>query len=141
MNIDDLERQGFVRKFFKDSKKAKDLLRLADRDIELAKDIKSKNMDWSFTIAYNAMLQAGRALMFSEGYRPSGDKQHVSVIKFAETCLGREFSDIILMFDRMRRKRHIAIYDSAGTVSEKEVEQAINCAETFIKETKKLLDV
>ncbi|MDI6903496.1 MAG: hypothetical protein QMC77_07160, partial [Methanocellales archaeon] len=36
---------------------------------------------WALAIAYNAMLQAGRALIFSEGYRPIGRYEHVGVMR------------------------------------------------------------
>lgn len=62
--------------------------------------------DWTYSIAYNAILQAGRALMFAKGYRPDGANQHISVVKFAELFLDE--SDA-LVFDRMRRKRHSSV--------------------------------
>ena len=43
--------------------------------------------DWAYTIAYNAVLQEGRALMFAHGYRPDGANQQISVVKFAELYL------------------------------------------------------
>ncbi len=45
---------------------------------------RKKSQDKAYTIAYNAVLQAGRALKFSQGYRPDGANQHVSVVKFVE---------------------------------------------------------
>ncbi len=43
-------------------------LSLAKRDLKTAKNVfEDKDYDWCLSIAYNAMLQAGRALMFSKG--------------------------------------------------------------------------
>jgi uncharacterized protein (UPF0332 family) len=49
-----------------------------------------QDRDWAFSIAYNAIQQTIRALMFSKGYRPSGSNQHVSVVRFAEIFLEEE---------------------------------------------------
>lgn len=82
------------------------------------------------------MLQTIRALMFSKGYRPSGSNQHISVVRFAEIFLDEE---IVIVFDRMRRKRHSTIYDTAGTISRKEAENAVDTAEGLIQEIEKMI--
>lgn len=87
------------------------------------------NSDWAYTIAYNAILQAGRALMFSKGYRPDGSHQHIAVVKFAALFL--EENDAII-FDRMRRKRNSSVYDTAGSVSETEADSAVRHAELLV---------
>ena len=99
--IEDLERQGLVRRLPVDQQKVDDALGLADRDLATARLLLPTDKDWAYTIAYNAVLQAGRALMFSHGYRPDGANQHISVVKFAGLYL--EKTDTIT-FDRMRRK-------------------------------------
>jgi len=139
MKIVDLEREGLIRRLPKDRKRVKDTFDLAKRDIEFAKKIQKENFDWTFAIAYNSMLQASRALMFFYGYRPSGEKQHISVVRFAETILGDEFKKEIATFDRLRRKRHTIVYDIAGSISEYEAEFAVKSAEKFIRKIEKIL--
>jgi len=92
--------------------------------------------DWAFSIAYNAMLQTIRALMFSKGYRPSGGNQHISVVRFAEIFIDEE---TVIVFDRMRRKRHSTIYDIAGTISKQEAAHAIDAAERLIQKIEQLI--
>jgi uncharacterized protein (UPF0332 family) len=105
--IDDLQRQGLIKTVPVDQKKIQDTRELALRDITTARTILKDNQDWAFTIAYNAALQAGRALMFSRGYRPDGANQHISVVKFAELYPDKNDS---IIFDRMRRKRqHLSL--------------------------------
>ena len=41
-------------------------IELARRDLEAAKAMLGVNNDWAYNIAYNAMLQSIRALMFKE---------------------------------------------------------------------------
>ncbi len=60
-------------------------IQLANRDLKTAENIfNDGDYDWSFAISYNAMLQAGRALMFKEGFRPKGQYKHVSVVEFGK---------------------------------------------------------
>ena len=130
MNLNDLEREGYIKKLPVDKRKIQDALTLAKRDIKTAKTMLQQDMDWAFSIAYNSMLQTLRAFMFSKGYRPSGSNQHISVVRFSELFLDEE---TIIIFDRMRRKRHTTIYDTAGTISERDAEHAVKTAEALLK--------
>ena len=98
--------------------------------------VKGKSISIRRNSGYNAMLQAVRALMFSKGYRPTGSNQHISVIRFAELFLMTE--DVIIL-DRMRRKRHTTIYDTAGTISEIEAENIVRRAEKLVQEIVKMI--
>jgi uncharacterized protein (UPF0332 family) len=129
MTLEELERQGYIKKLPIDRKKIKDSLSLAERDITTATTLLNLDTDWAFSIAYNAMLQTLRAFMFSRGYRPEGGNQHVSTVRFAELFLDR---DIVIVFDRMRRKRHISVYDTAGSISKTEAETAIQTAKEIL---------
>jgi hypothetical protein len=79
------------------------------------------------------MLKASLGFMHSFGVRPrSLPGHHLTIIKFAEEKLGKEFRGLITMFNRMRRKRHQAIYDVAGFISRREAEQALETAERYL---------
>lgn len=108
------------------------LLQLAKRDLSTAMRNLDESPDWAYSIAYNSILQAGRALMFYDGYRPRGADQHATVVEFIEERLGQNFSDQVRLFDQMRRKRHKIIYEVAGLITKKEAEQAVNFAQTFV---------
>jgi uncharacterized protein (UPF0332 family) len=138
MSYSELEKEGLIRKLSVDRRKVEASLRLAKRDLKTAKKILAENNDWAFSIAYNSMLQAGRALMFSKGYRPSGDAQHVSVVRFAEAVLGKS-QDIIIVFDRLRRKRHLAVYGTAGLITNSQAKNAIKWAEEFLEKVENVL--
>ena len=130
MGLDSLMQGGYIKKLPISKSKVEGALSLAKRDITTAKSILDENSDWSFSIAYNAMLQSIRALMFSKGYRPTGANQHITVVRFAELFLDEE---TVIIFDRMRRKRHSTIYDTAGTISKKEAENAVDTAEKLVQ--------
>lgn len=133
LGFEDLERDGLVRRLPVDGKKVHDAFLLAKRDVKTSRGLLDEDPDWAFSIAYNAILQAGRALIFSRGYRPHGKAQHISVIRFIEEALGKDARETIVAIDRMRRKRHRAVYDTAGSVSTLEAGNAIKRAEDFLK--------
>ena len=135
--IEDLKRQGLIKMVPVDKKKIQDARDLALRDIATARTILSSDLDWAYTIAYNAILQAGRALMFSQGYRPDGANQHISVVKFVELYLNKNDS---IIFDRMRRKRNNSVYDTAGSITESEAKFAVKQAEDLVKKIFVVLD-
>lgn len=136
LSFDNLERDNLIRRLPVDKIKVRDSYALAQRDIKTSKRLLDEDPDWAFSIAYNAILQGARALMFSEGFRPHGKAQHISVIRFIEVAMGKDATGTIVAFDRMRRKRHRAVYDTVGTISAVEAENAIKRVEDFLKVTK-----
>jgi uncharacterized protein (UPF0332 family) len=125
-----------------DESLVKNAMKLAERDVKTANDVYNNNdYDWAFSIAYNSMLQAGRALMFSEGYRPKGEYKHVSVIEFVKKKFGKEFADkILFMFNKIRKKRHIVVYEQVNIISKDEANTALNTAKEFVWKVKELLN-
>ena len=69
-------------------------------------------------------------LCFQKDTGQTGANQHITVVRFAELFLDEE---IAIIFDRMRRKRHSTIYDTAGTISKREAENAIDTAEKLVQ--------
>ena len=107
----------------------------AFRDIDTAKKlIVNEELDWSLAVSYNAMLSAGRALMFNQGYRPSSTEGHVAVVSFLQAALGSEGSDrMITLMNGLRKKRHRIVYEAIDVVSKDEAAQAIEWAQEFVK--------
>jgi uncharacterized protein (UPF0332 family) len=89
---------------------------------------------------YNAMLLAGRAVMFSEGYRPTvGVGGHAAVLEFLRVPLDSSFEPILEIMDRMRRQRHRIAYDAVGAVSSTQITEAMQTAEEFVARIERLL--
>ncbi len=106
-------------------------LDLAERDLKTAKDdFNSCNYDWALSIAYNAALQAVRALMFSLGYRPKGKNQHKTVFEFVKEMNVNQ--NVVNYFDNIRKIRHIAVYVEVNYVTEKTAKEVIEQAESFV---------
>ncbi|MCK4667077.1 HEPN domain-containing protein [Candidatus Dependentiae bacterium] len=140
MNYSELIKNNQIKKGKFTKKQVKDCLNIAIRDIDTANKVLKINNDWGYNIAYNAMLQAVRALMFFKGYRAIGEGQHKTTIQFAEITLGEEFSSTLDYLDRMRRRRNKTIYDVAGLISKKEARESVKIAETFVEDISNILD-
>lgn len=114
-------------------------MKLAERDLRVAKKNLDEDYDWVLAIAYNAVLQAGRALMLSKGYRPRGEELHKTTIKFMAISLSKGFEEKLRSLDALRIKRHRVIYDEPELISESEAKYAIEIAEEFVSLIKRQL--
>ncbi|MFA5745489.1 MAG: HEPN domain-containing protein [archaeon] len=111
----------------------KETLEIVKRDIVESKTYLAKeSYDWAYCICYNAILQTGRALMFYNGYRPKEENKHISVIEFLKQFYSSEFEEqIIFLINKIRTKRHIAMYERINSISEDDLKFAISIAEEF----------
>ena len=132
MSIDELIITGKVKKFKATADEVKKSLEIAERDIEFAGDILTKSLDWTLNVTYNAVLQACRGYMFFLGYRPASYEAHKNVFQFMQEVVGENYKDTVSYFDRIRKKRHRAMYDEVGLVSQKEATEAFQMARKFI---------
>ncbi len=83
------------------------------------------------------MLQAGRAIMFKLGYRPSSSYGHIAVVRFLHLAMRKEIGErLITLIDRARRKRHRVIYEETGAVSYSEAEECLRWAGEFVERVK-----
>jgi len=141
LSLDELLRSRVIRKIRPNPELAINTVRRANRDIDTAKMlISNKKFDWSLAVAYNAMLTAGRALMFDRGYRPSSMEGHIAVVKFLRISLRIDVSDrMVMVMDSMRKKRHRIVYEEMDIVSEVEAEQAVRWAEEFVKKIDEII--
>lgn len=141
MSYDELLHKGLIKRFRSSPAQVRNRMDLARRDMNAARTMMGSDRDWAFTMAYNAILQATRALMFAEGFRPGGGEgQHKVAVRFAEIALGETFRDEIYIFDKMRSKRHRVIYDVSGLVSKGEAQQAFDFAGRFVSEVEAIID-
>ena len=103
-----------------------DLMTVVDRDLA---DCQSSGLspDWRLTIAYNGALQIATAALTVAGYRASREAHHHRVIQSLAYTIGVEQPSITLL-DGFRKKRNIADYERAGTVSDQEAREMIALA-------------
>jgi len=65
--------------------------------------------------AYEAMLKASLGFMFSHGFRArSQPGHHIAIIDFVRSRIDKKHAGLLAVFDRVRRKRNMALYDDTG---------------------------
>ncbi|MDP2736238.1 MAG: HEPN domain-containing protein [bacterium] len=101
-------------------------------DLNNSKLLLKEDAVGAYTMAYDAMLQAGIALILSLGYRPKVVNFHKTVTAAAGEILSEDYLSMVKKFDQMRKNRHQAVYD-AVIISLSEAEAAIKTAQEFIK--------
>ena len=108
----------------------------AEKDLKTFRLVLDADPEWASTIAYQAMLRMGRALMFSCGYLPADGRQHITVVEITGKILGQELGLLIKYFDRMRRNRNIFFYDALDTDNEAQAKKAFATANALSKAIK-----
>ncbi|MBF8264464.1 MAG: hypothetical protein HW384_328 [Dehalococcoidia bacterium] len=132
MSLDRLIKDGSIHLFKATPEEITRAMDIAHRDLTDSERILTESLDWSYSIAYNAVLQACRAYMFHRGYRPAGGEKHKATLAFMQISVDPELTEIISYFDRVRKKRNRVIYDEVGLVSENEARHIIQKAKEFI---------
>jgi uncharacterized protein (UPF0332 family) len=85
-------------------------------------------------LAYEAMLKASLGFMFSCGFRArSQPGHHVAIIEFVQGHIDKKLAGLITVFDRLRRKRNLALYDDAGFVSRQDAEYSLEAARDYLR--------
>lgn len=134
MDLKSFEARGLIEKSKSGASQIRSNLNRAQRDLQTAKANLEIDEEWAYTIAYHAMLRAGRAFMFAHGYRPRGKDQHKTVVAFCSESLGKDFQHLTTRFNRMRLKRHDFIYDPERPISKTEAMKSLESAEQFVEE-------
>jgi uncharacterized protein (UPF0332 family) len=144
MEYDELLNSRRIRKEKVSPSEIEHALERAERDLQTARTLIERDRDWSFAVAYDAVLQASRAYMFAQGFRPSSSESHKNTFAFMRLAMGKDYEELMTYFDRMRNKRHQAIYETAGLITETEARNILEKAESFVtlirEELKKMTD-
>jgi hypothetical protein len=79
------------------------------------------------------MLKASLGFMFSHGFRArSQPGHHIAIIEFVRSRVDRKHAGLLTVFDRLRRKRNLALYDDRGFISRHDAEQALKAAGNYL---------
>ncbi len=131
--IKEYSRRGLIKKQKSDFRTIEKLMARSHKEIKAAEANLKIDEGIAFTVAYTAMLHAGRALMLVCGYRPDDGYQHKTVVDFTAVVLGKKYKTLVQHFDKMRRKRNIFTYEVSISISETEVKNALKSATDFIE--------
>jgi uncharacterized protein (UPF0332 family) len=132
MSIEELIKEGSIHPFEATHGEIERAIEIARRDLTVAEQLLGENLDWCFSIAYNAVLQACRAYMFHLGYRPASTEAHKATFEFMQIVIEEPFKKSISYFDQARKKRHRTLYDDVGLISEKEAKELLRRAREFL---------
>src|SRR5208282_4550317 len=79
------------------------------------------------------MLKVSLGFTFSHGVRArSQPGHHIAIIEFVRSRLDKKHAGLLTVFDRLRRKQNMVLYDDTGFVSRHDAEQALESARDFI---------
>jgi uncharacterized protein (UPF0332 family) len=105
----------------------------ADKKLSSARKILAFDEEACLQQAYEAMLKASLGFMFSYGFRArSQPGHHIAIIDFVRARIDKKHASLLTVFDRLRRKRNLALYDDAGFVSQHEAKQAVETAVLYL---------
>jgi hypothetical protein len=102
------------------------LLAIADRDIAQSQT-PGLGPEWRFDIAYNAALQLATAALAAAGYQAERQNKHMRTLECLEFVASID-GDTVSLLDRCRRKRHAAVYDQVGAISDQEAKEMLAAA-------------
>lgn len=141
MNLSELLKKNLVEKFESDADQIENEMEGATKNLDSAKNMCGINeWEWAHTAAYNAMLHAGRALMFAKGYRPRGHDHHVAVVDFVGAVFSSKIpKDVCDSFEMGRKLRHEFTYDRVGVITQQQAKNRIEKAEILIQKAKEIL--
>ncbi len=144
MNLNDYLNRLIERGFLKAERigidQVKALLKSAKKNLFAAQRNSEIDEEACYTMAYNAILKTVRALVFLQGFRPADGQQHKITIEIAGKILGKDFEDLIVQLDKMRKRRNQFTYDPLIPLSKQEANNALKNTIDFYKKVKKFLE-
>lgn len=141
MSIDDLLRERRIHRHQTDIGTIRALVERAGDDLASAEHMLEQDADWALSIAYNAVLRSARALVFARGFRPASREAHKNTFAVLREIAPEDQQQLISYFDRIRVKRHQAIYDVEARTSRTEAETLIEQARGFLDWTQRELGI
>ena len=142
MNLSDLLSKGLIEKFQSDKDQIQNEIKNAQKKLESSeKMLEINEWGWAHFAAYNAMLHAGRALMFSKEHRPRSSDHHVAVVSFSTIYEQKYTTEVITAFNQGRKRRSEFQYDDADAISETQGKNMIEKAIKFIDATKNIMKI
>ena len=137
-NVEECFKFRLLRKIKPDKEKSKKSLEIAENRLSRAKEaLILKIFDFVILESYMAMFHAARALLYKDGIQ---EKSHYAISIY----LKEKYSDkiplpVINFLEIHRTERHEAMYGLEYKPEKKDAELALQDAQIFTKEIKKLL--
>jgi uncharacterized protein (UPF0332 family) len=135
INFDEYLRKGFIKKQRPNFQQISRLILRAEKDLQSFDRLIDSDPGNAMNLAYNAMLKAGRALLYSFGYLPADGQMHKTIVDIVAKVLGDEYKIETQLFERYRKKRHVFIYE-AEECTVTEAQKARETAQKLINSVK-----
>ena len=90
---------------------------------------------------YDALYDACRAFMLSQGYRASVEDDYIAVLRFCEACLERKEVETLKAFDAAERRRHDQMYDGCFSLTSDDASIMFTRARKFVASIKRALAI
>jgi len=90
-------RGGLIKPQNPDFKQIEQQITRSEKDLKACGMLITADPEWASAIAYQSMLRAGRALLFSKGYLPCDGRQHKTVVEITGEILGKEFASLVFV--------------------------------------------
>ena len=132
MNSEEFLKNNLIKKVKPDFDQINHQIKRARQDLKTAEANLPIDTTWALTIAYHAMIRAGRALMYAQGYLPTANQSQKTIVEFTNISLGSDYHELVTKFNRLRRRRHGFIYDSKNHVNLEEAKSALETAQRLI---------
>jgi len=133
MSLAQWKANGWLKAHQTDAQELKNLLEIADRDLQDATTRELSN-DWKFGIAYNAALKLCTMMLYDAGYMPEKALAHYRTLLSIEYTLGSHRKEDAIYLDACRAKRNHVEYDYVDGASEAEATELIAFAKTLREE-------
>jgi uncharacterized protein (UPF0332 family) len=134
MTLDDLFREGWLKRIPPSPDRARQSLEVAARYIDRAKrSLEIKLFDMAIIAAYSAAFHAARSVLFLDGV---GERSHFAIhayLKGRHPDLGIQE---IETFDQYRKLRHAVAYGLETQALEADAKSALRWAEVFLKKVR-----
>ena len=138
MSLHDWLGSGFIAEHRTSRQEIHELLALVDRDLHES-ETGTHSPEWKLSIAYNAVLQAAKAALAATGYRvPKRGNHHYYTIQSLRFTLKAD-QTTILKIEAVQKKWNTSDYERAGTVSDREGQDALDLAKTVCKQVQEWL--
>jgi uncharacterized protein (UPF0332 family) len=107
----------------------------AEKKLASARKILAFDEEACLQQAYEAMLKASLGFMFSYGFRAKSQPgHHIAIIDFVRARIDKKHAGLLTLFDRLRRKRNMVLYDDTGFVSHRDADQALEAARDYLRD-------
>ena len=139
ISFDECIKQGLLRKVPPSKRQAEEQLKKAKVLLDESKKAIEANLpNAAMMSAYTAALNAGRAVLFRDGYR---EKSHACVARYLEAKYAKQIgTSRISLLDEYRDRRHKTLYSGEYYPTLEEAKRVVSFAEEFIAKVGKLLE-